>query len=122
MSTTTTAGPHESTPALAPEEAQLIADAAGTLLEITPELAVAMAQHLHGEVPEIGGLGDADAVEATRASCEGNVREILIMQRAGLPATAHETPAGAREYAVFMRRKGVGLQSVLRAYLLGVAF
>lgn len=118
MSTTTTGPPG---PELAPAEAELIAAAAGTLLEITPELAVAMATHLHAEVPEIGG-NDADAVEATRASCEGNVREILIMQRAGLPAAAHETPAGASEYAIFMRRKGVGLQSVLRAYLLGVAF
>ena len=107
---------------LAPEDAELIREAAGALLEITPELAVAMARHVHKEVPELGGIDDADAVETTRASCEGNVREILIMQRAGLPATAHETPAGAREYATFIRRAGVGLQSALRGYLLGVAF
>jgi hypothetical protein len=107
---------------LDPADAELIRAAAATLLEITPELGVAMARHLHEEVPELGGTDDADAVEATRASCEGNVREILVMQRSGLPATAHETPAGALEYAIFMRRKGVGLQSVLHAYLLGVAF
>ena len=109
-------------PVLAPDDAELIREAAGALLEITPELAVAMARHVHEEVPELGGTDDADAVETTRASCEGNVREILIMQRAGLPATAHETPAGAHEYAAFNRRAGVGLQSALRGYLLGVAF
>jgi hypothetical protein len=121
MSTTTPGSPPPA-PALDPADAELIRAAAGTLLEITPELGVAMARHLHEQVSELGGINDADAVEATRASCEGNVREILIMQRAGLPATAHETPAGAREYAIFMRRKGVGLQAVLHAYLLGVAF
>jgi hypothetical protein len=108
-------------PELAPEDAELIREAAGKLLEITPEIGVAMARHVHEQVPELGGT-DGDALETTRASCEGNVREILSMQRAGLPATAHETPAGAHEYAIFMRRTGVGLQSALRGYLLGVAF
>src|SRR5207244_7117096 len=70
----------------------------------------------HEESRALGGVDDDDAVEATRRSCEANMREMFSMLRAGLPASAHETPADALDYARFMRRRGVGLAAVLRAY------
>src|SRR5437867_5205820 len=106
---------------LAPHDEELLRLCATNLLEIVPELGVAMARHIHTQLPELGGLDDAPALDATRRSCEGNMREMFIMLRAGLPATAHETPSDALEYVRFMRARGVGLAAVLRAYQLGVS-
>ncbi len=72
MNTTLVAGPW----ALASDEEELVKSSATTLMEVVPELAVAMARHIHAETPALGE--DDEAVEATRASCEANVREILI--------------------------------------------
>ena len=43
------------------------------------------------------------------------------MLRAGLPATAHQTPSDALEYVRFLRARGVRLGTVLRCYHLGVS-
>ena len=80
-----------------------------------------MARHIHEQLPEMGGVEDDAALDATRLSCEGNLREIFIMLRAGLPATAHQTPSDALEYVRFLRARGVGLGTVLRCYHLGVS-
>jgi phospholipid/cholesterol/gamma-HCH transport system ATP-binding protein len=115
MNTTLVAGPW----ALASDEEELVKASATTLMEVVDELAVGMARHIHEELPALGT--DDEAVEATRASCEANVREMLTMLRAGLPATAHETPSDALTYVRFMRGRGVALITVLRAYELGVS-
>jgi phospholipid/cholesterol/gamma-HCH transport system ATP-binding protein len=108
-------------PGQSSNDAELIRLCATNLLAVVPQAAVAMAQHIHTELPEIGTVDDAEAVEATRASCEANMREICIMLRSGLPATAHETPGDALEYVRFLRSRGVGFASVLRAYEYGVS-
>ena len=102
--------------ALSADEYELVRASVTGLLEVVPQFAAVMARHLHEEIPALGGVDDDDAVEATRRSCEANMREMFSMLRAGLPASAHETPADALEYARFMRRRGVGLAAVLRAY------
>ncbi len=108
-------------PALSEHDEGLVRLCATNLLELLPDLGVAMARHIHEQVPELGGVQDAASLEATRKSCVANMREMCIMLRAGLPATAHETPADALEYVRFLRTRGVALSSVLRAYRLGVS-
>jgi phospholipid/cholesterol/gamma-HCH transport system ATP-binding protein len=100
---------------------ELIRLCATNLLELVPDLGVAMARHIHEQIPGLGGLEDRTALDATRRSCAANMREICIMLRAGLPATAHETPSDALDYVRFMRARGVGYASVLKAYQLGVS-
>jgi phospholipid/cholesterol/gamma-HCH transport system ATP-binding protein len=117
MNTTAVAAPH----GLAPHDEELVRLCSTNLLEIVPEFGVAMAHHIHTQVPELGGLDDEEALDATRRSCESNMREILIMLRAGLPATAHETPSDAIDYARFMQARSVGFLSVLSAYQFGVS-
>src|SRR5439155_26102248 len=102
--------------ALSADEYELVRASVTGLLEVVPQFTAVMARHLHEEIPALGGVDDDDAVEATRRSCEANMREMFSMLRAGLPASAHETPADALDYARFMRRRGVGLAAVLRAY------
>jgi hypothetical protein len=107
--------------ALTANEQDLVRVCATSLLEIVPPFAVDMARHIHEEVPELGGVGDATALEATRISCEANVREMFTMLRAGLSASAQETPTDALDYARLMRRRGVGLDALLVAYEYGLA-
>jgi phospholipid/cholesterol/gamma-HCH transport system ATP-binding protein len=109
------------TPELTPREEELVRLCATNLLEIVPDLAVAMGEHIHKELPAMGDPGDREAVDATRRSCEANMREMCVMLRAGLPASTHETPSDALEYVRFMRGRGVGYAPVLKAYQLGVS-
>ena len=106
---------------LAPRDEEILKLCATNLLETVPRLGVAVALHIHEQLPELGGLDDAEVVEATRRSCAANLREVFVMLRAGLPATAHETPTDALEYVRFMRGRGVGLDSVLRCYQHGAS-
>jgi phospholipid/cholesterol/gamma-HCH transport system ATP-binding protein len=106
---------------LSQRDEELVKLCATNLLEVVPDMAVAMARHLHTQLPELGALDDEEAVESTRASCEANMREMCIMLRAGIPATAHETPTDALEYARFMSSRGVGYTAILRAYQSGVS-
>ena len=104
-----------------PHDEELVRLCATNLLELVPPLAQAMGRHIHGQIPELGGVDDTAAVDATRKSCEANMREMCVMLRAGLPAAAHETPTDALQYVRFMRSRGVGYTAVLGAYQLGVA-
>jgi phospholipid/cholesterol/gamma-HCH transport system ATP-binding protein len=69
----------------------------------------------------LGGLDDAEAFEATRRNTVGNMREIFSMLRAGLPATAHETPVHALEHARFLRSRGTGYSAMVASYEYGLA-
>jgi len=116
----TATAPSGVTHAETPEQAQLREMA--TLLSDTLEpFAVAMATHIHEQVPALGGVGDRDALEATRVSCESNLSEIFSMIRAGLSEEAIDTPPPALEYARFLRSRGVGYEAVITAYQYGVA-
>ena len=106
---------------LSDHDAELIRSMATLFIDVVRPFAVAMARHIHEQEHSLGALDDADAVEATRASCEGNIREIFSMLRAGLPATVQQTPVQALEYARFLRRRGAGYGSLVAAYQHGVA-
>jgi len=116
MSATATPG----TSGFSPEVHQVLRDVATSVLEYGDPLCDAMARHLHEQVIELGGFTDKQALAQTRLSCWVNVQEILVMLRAGIPATAHETPQEALDYARSLQARGVGFTSLVRAYQLGV--
>jgi hypothetical protein len=119
MSATATARLAES--GFSREGHELIRRVATNVLQLAPALADSMALLLHEQLPDLGAVTDQRAISETRRSCADNVRELLIMFRAGIPATAHETPDAALEYARFLHAWGVGLATVVRAYQLGVS-
>src|SRR5262245_14339044 len=70
-------------------DGELIRALATLFIDVLKPFGEAMSRHIHGEV---AGLGDDDqAREATRISCESNIREIFSMLRSGIPATAFVT-------------------------------
>ncbi|MGI8864903.1 MAG: ABC transporter ATP-binding protein [Solirubrobacteraceae bacterium] len=107
--------------ALSSQDSDFLRGMATLFIDVLEPFGIAMARHLHQQEPALGREGDADALEATRASCDGNMREIFGMLRAGLPPAAQETPIQALEYARFLRRRGAGYDAVTAAYQYGVA-
>jgi phospholipid/cholesterol/gamma-HCH transport system ATP-binding protein len=109
------------TAGLSAQDAEFIRSMATLFVDVLDEFGTAMARHIHEHEPRLSSLNDAEAVEATRASCAGNMREIFSMLRAGLPAVSHDTPPQALEYARFLRGRGAGYDTVVGGYQYGVA-
>jgi hypothetical protein len=103
------------------EDVELIRSLATLFIDVVRPFSDAMAIHIHEQVPALGGVEDKDSLEATRASCEGNLREIFSMIRADLSASAHETPVQALKYARFLRTRGWGYDTIIGGYQYGVA-
>src|SRR3954454_25162603 len=76
--------------ALPDRDAEFIQSMATLFIDVLKPFGAAMARHIHAEVRPLPD--DEDAIEATRASCESNMREIFSMLRAGLPADASGAP------------------------------
>ena len=107
---------------LANEDADELRTLATLFIDVLAPFASAMAGHLHAQEERLGGREDEEALEATRASCTGNIQEILSMLRANIPAAALETPQQAVAWAKFLRHKReVGYGAVTAAYQYGVA-
>jgi phospholipid/cholesterol/gamma-HCH transport system ATP-binding protein len=109
------------TAGLPAQDAEFIRSMATLFVDVLDEFGAAMARHIHEHEPRLSSLNDAEAVEATRASCAGNMREIFSMLRAGLPAVSHDTPPQALAYARFLRGRGAGYDTVVGGYQYGVA-
>jgi phospholipid/cholesterol/gamma-HCH transport system ATP-binding protein len=109
------------TAGLPAQDAEFIRSMATLFIDVLDEFGVAMARHIHEHEPRLSSLNDAESIEATRASCDGNMREIFSMLRAGLPAVSHDTPPQALEYARFLRSRGAGYDTVVGGYQYGVA-
>src|ERR1700751_4862724 len=90
-----------------PEAEALLKQVATDLLEVADPLADEMARLLHQHIPELGGFGAPAGLAQTRLSCWVNITELLVMLRAGIPPTAHETPSDALDYARFLHARGV---------------
>jgi phospholipid/cholesterol/gamma-HCH transport system ATP-binding protein len=103
------------------EDADSLRSLATLFIDVLGPFGVAMAKHIHESEPRLGSPEDRPALEVTRASCEANMREIFSMLRAGLPASANQTPAQAIEYARYQRRRGLGYDTVIRSYQYAVA-
>ncbi|MHB8691280.1 MAG: ATP-binding cassette domain-containing protein [Solirubrobacteraceae bacterium] len=110
----------ESYPEPSPEQ-RVVRELASLFIDVLNPFGVAMARHIHEQEPSLKNLSDDEAVDATRASCVGNMREIFSMLRAGLPAETQQTPPQALEYARYLRRRGAGYETVTGGYQYGVA-
>jgi hypothetical protein len=108
-------------PALSDARAVALREISSIFLHVVRPFSEAMARHIHEQEPDLGSLDNHEALEATRKSAEGNMREIFSMLRAGLPATAHHTPVEALEHLRYFRSVGVGFQPIIHAYQYGVA-
>jgi hypothetical protein len=104
---------------LSPADQQQVSGLAALLIDIIPSFSIAAAEHLQEQLPELPK--DAETVASTRATAAGNPREVLSMLRAGLPLTAHETPAEALAHARFLKARGIGLGTTIGVYQYGYA-
>jgi hypothetical protein len=104
---------------LTPADEQQVRGLATLLIDIIPAFSFAAAEHLQEQLPELPK--DAETVAATQATAAGNPREVLSMLRAGLPPSAHETPAEALTHARYLKGRGVGLSTVIGVYKYGYA-
>src|SRR5881409_1118595 len=93
--------------------------AATQLLVMADELAAAIVDHIGSEMPEFGRLDGTFTTEFRRAVA-ANLNEIGSLLRAGVPL-GFAAPVGSLAYADAMRRRGVGLRSLVRSYQLAVA-
>jgi phospholipid/cholesterol/gamma-HCH transport system ATP-binding protein len=109
------------TAGLPAQDAEFIRSMATLFIDVLDEFGTSMARHIHEHEQRLSSLDDDEAVEATRASCAGNMQEIFSMLRAGLPAVSHDTPPQALEYARFLRGRGAGYDTVVGGYQYGVA-
>jgi hypothetical protein len=89
------------------------------LIDVLQPFSVAAARHVHDQLPELPQ--DAEAIESTRASAEGNAREVTSTLRAGLPTSAHETPVEALAHALYLKSRGVGPTTLIGLYKYGFA-
>jgi hypothetical protein len=104
---------------LTPADRQRVRGLATLLIDIIPPFSVAAAEHLQEQLPELPK--DAETVASTQATAAGNPREVLSMLRAGLPPSAHETPAEALAHAGYLKSRGVGLSTLIGVYQYGYA-
>ena len=120
MSMRTAVPSFEASPEPTPEE-RVLRELATLFIDVLNPFGVAMARHIHERADTLKHLGDDEAIDATRASCVGNMREIFSMLRAGLPAESQQTPPQALEYARYLRRRGAGYDAITEGYQYGVA-
>jgi hypothetical protein len=104
---------------LSQADQQQVSGLAALLIDVIPSFSIAAAEHLQEQLPELPK--DAETVASTRATAAGNPREVLSMLRAGLPLTAHETPAEALAHARFLKARGIGLATTIGVYQYGYA-
>jgi hypothetical protein len=104
---------------LTASDQQQVRGLATLLIDVIPSFSVAAAEHLGQELPELPN--DAETVASTQATAAGNPREVLSMLRAGLPPSAHETPAEALAHARYLKSRGVGLSTLIGVYQYGFA-
>lgn len=79
-----------------------------------PALSRELADAIHSEMPELAE--DEDLQRATLASCESVVRLFLEIVRCEGDLAAAEPPPAAIEYAREFVRRGVSIETLLRAY------
>jgi DNA-binding PucR family transcriptional regulator len=101
-----------------PEVVRLVAE---RLLARLDELAHGMADHLHREIPELGGT-DPELYADTLASCHSNIEQSYRLMQAGASAQEMVVTPAAREYARGMVARGHKVPVLLRTYRLGHAW
>lgn len=91
------------------------------LLERSAELATAMAEHLHRQIPELGG-SDTELMRETLRSCEANIAQSNRLLNSGGAAEDLIVMPEAREYVRGFVSRGLPVPVLLRTYRLGHAW
>jgi len=95
----------------------LITTVAANLHARLDELADRMSEHLSATIDDLDGEGTL--TDLLRASCEGNVENILNALRLRIQVKDVEAPSAAFEYARRLAQRGVPVNNLVRAYRLG---
>jgi DNA-binding PucR family transcriptional regulator len=84
-------------------------------------LAEGMSEHLHRQIPELGGFDD-ELLRETRASCASNITQSFRLLRSGAPASDMMFTPEAREYVRGFVNRNINVPVLLRTYRLGHAW
>jgi len=95
----------------------LVTAVASALHARLDELADGMSERLAGAIDDLDGEGTL--TDLLRASCEGNVENILNALRLRIQVKDVEAPSAAFEYARRLAQRGVPVNNLVRAYRLG---
>jgi hypothetical protein len=92
------------------------------LFDVVEDFGPVVARQMMKRVPALGSPDDEPAYEATRTSALGSMYELLCITRAGLTdPRVIETSPEALEHMNFLKKRGVGMSSVLGFYHIGFA-
>jgi hypothetical protein len=102
--------------------ADLIERVTAAMFEVVEDFAPVFTRQLLRCVPELGSAEDEEAFEANRKSALGSMYEFICIARAGLtdPAVIETSPE-ALEHLRFLKARGVGMNSLMRFYHIGLA-
>jgi hypothetical protein len=102
--------------------AELVERVTSAMFEVIDDFAPVFTRQLLKRVPELGSADDPEAFEANRKSALGSMYEFICIARAGLsdPAVIETSPE-ALEHLRFLQARGVGMNSLMRFYHVGLS-
>jgi hypothetical protein len=103
---------------LTADDQALVATVATLLLDVVPAFSEAATRCIHEHVPSLP-RDDDDSYASLQAVARAGPRELLTTLRAGMPASAHETPVEMLAHARYVKRRGLGLRSLMDVYQVG---
>lgn len=104
-----------------PEPPAAVRAAALDFAESSHEFSKEMAEHLHGEIPELDSE-DAELLRQTQASCQSNLSQSYRLLHSGRSAEEFAITPEARDYVLAYVERGIALPALLRSYRLGHAW
>ena len=102
---------------LTDEDQALVWSVATLLLDVVPAFSEAVTRCIHDQLPSLPRDEEHDA--SLQAIARAGPRELLTTLRAGMPASAHETPVEMLAHARYVRKRGLGLRSLIDIYQVG---
>ena len=100
------------------EDQALVWTVATLLLDVVPAFSEAVTRCIHDQLPSLPRDEEHDA--SLQAIARAGPRELLTTLRAGMPASAHETPVEMLAHARYLRSRGLGLHHLIDIYKIGV--
>ena len=102
---------------LTDEDQALVWSVATLLLDVVPAFSEAVTRCIHDQLPSLPRDEEHDA--SLQAIARAGPRELLTTLRAGMPASAHETPVEMLAHARYVQKRGLGLRSLIDIYQVG---
>lgn len=113
----TIAMPERPADQLTHEDQALVWSTATLLLDVVPAFSKAVTRCIYDELPKLPR--DDELYAALEGVALAGPRELLTTLRAGMPASAHETPVEMLAHARFLSTRGVGVRSLMDVYRVG---